>query len=204
MLDRYLRIQKERILSPIARLCAGRIAPTSITLIAFAAGMGAVVCASRGMLWATLVLWALNRIGDGLDGTVARMAEQASSWGGYLDIVLDFVVYAALPIALVWGDPTATPSLWFWLSVMQGAFFINAGSLLFLAGILESRGQRASGEMTTLTMPPALIEGTETVWAYALFIAMPQYRALLFAGFAAAVMLNVLQRLGWAYRALEQ
>lgn len=36
----------------------------------------------------------------GIDGLVARVSGQQTDFGGYLDILCDFVVYAAIPIGL--------------------------------------------------------------------------------------------------------
>src|SRR5918994_6477348 len=44
-----------------------------------------------------LVLLALNRLLDGLDGAVAR-ATRRSALGGYLDIVADYLFYAGVPL----------------------------------------------------------------------------------------------------------
>ena len=51
-------------------------------------------------------------------------------------------------------------------------------------------------------MPTALIEGTETVVAYTLFILLPEQSTLLFAVFGTLVWITVLQRTLWAIRHL--
>lgn len=53
-------------------------------------------------------------------------------------------------------------------------------------------------------MPPALIEGTETVVVYSLFLLLPHRLALLFHAFAAGVAVSIVQRLVWAARNLDR
>jgi phosphatidylglycerophosphate synthase len=52
------------------------------------------------------LLFLLNRIFDALDGTVARLRNLQSDFGGYYDIVTDFITYCMLPVGLALGDPT--------------------------------------------------------------------------------------------------
>jgi phosphatidylglycerophosphate synthase len=53
-----------------------------------------------------LLLFLLSRIADGLDGAVAR-ATMPTDQGGFLDIALDFFVYAAIPLAFAVYDPSS-------------------------------------------------------------------------------------------------
>src|SRR5262245_28438980 len=100
MLDRHLRAVKDRSLAPVARWLGSGISPVAITWAAFAAGVGSAVAALTGARIVGLSLWIVNRLLDGLDGTHARVHDRVTHFGAYLDIVLDFVVYAAIPIAI--------------------------------------------------------------------------------------------------------
>lgn len=200
MFDEYFRRWKERLLAPVARVLGGRIAPNTLTLLAALTGVLCSVAAWRGRHGVALALWWLNRALDGLDGTHARVHGRQSAFGAYLDIVLDFVVYAAVPIALAEraGDAaTLTAAL-----VMLAAYYVNAASWMFLAAILEQRqqGAAARGELTTVTMPPGLVAGTETVVVYSLFLLAPAHLTGLFAGFSLLVAVGVALRLHWAWR----
>ena len=79
------------------------MSPNLISLVALVFGLGAAIAAARAEWGLGLALWLANRVTDGLDGTVARVAERQSDFGGYLDILLDFVVYAAIPVGS--GNP---------------------------------------------------------------------------------------------------
>jgi phosphatidylglycerophosphate synthase len=200
--DLLLRALKDRLLEPLARLLGPRVAPDVVTLLALAAGLAAGACAWRRAYGAALALWALNRLLDGLDGTLARVHGRQTDFGGYLDILLDFVVYTALPTGLALGRPTF--AVLAACVALLGSFFVNAASWMYLSAVLERRGAgaRARGELTTVTMPPGLIAGAETVVLYTLFLLAPGRLAELFGLMAALVYVTVGQRLLWARRHL--
>ena len=203
MFDDYLRALKDRLLAPVARSVGPALHPNVVSVLAFLLGVGAAALAWRGVFAAALLLWLANRTLDGLDGTLARVHGTGSDLGGYLDILLDFVVYALLPLALVAGTPSRPVAL---AGVfLEGAFFVNAASWMYLAAILERRAQgaEARGERTTITMPPGLVAGAETVVFYSLFLLFPGRLAALFTVMGAMVLVNVVQRLAWAARHLR-
>ena len=126
-----------------------------------------------------------------------------SDFGGYLDILLDVVIYAALPIALIVTTPSTAGYLS--LTFLLAAYYLNSTSWLYLAAVLEKRqsGAAAQREQTSVTMPSGLIEGAETVVFYCLFLLWPTQSVLLFSVFAVLVLVTVGQRLVWATRALR-
>ncbi len=198
MFDHLLRQLKDRWLAPFSRLLGARVSPFSISLLAFVAGVGATLAAYRGQNTTALVAWLINRTLDGLDGTHARVHNRQSDVGGYLDIMFDFIVYAAIPSAL--AVASHQPALLVATVFLLSTFFVNAASQMYLAAILEqrARGAGARGELTTITMPPALIAGAETVIFYSLFLAIPSWRLVLFWTMGVLVCVNVVQRLWWA------
>ena len=201
MFDHLLRGLKDRLLTPLATLLRD-VPPNVLSLIALLLGLSAAVAAATGAWAAGLVLWLANRVTDGLDGTVARVAGRQTDFGGYLDILLDFIVYAAIPLGFAMQS---TDRLVLVLAVaLEGMFLVNACSWMYLSAVLEKRasGARATGELTTVTMPPALVAGFETVVFFALFYLFPLKLPLLFGLMTTLVGLNVVQRLVWARRVL--
>ncbi len=203
MFDKALRIPKEKVLAPIATHVLPRIHPTTITLTACGFGLAASGAVWQRAFGLGVGLWLVNRVLDGLDGTVARLSGKQSDLGGYLDVVLDHVIYAALPVALVLAQPSG--AAWLGLTVLLSSFYINGASWMFLAALLEKRraGASAGGELTTITMPGGLIEGTETVLFYTLFLVFPGATVLLFRLMAVLVSATIVQRLIWAIRHLH-
>ena len=201
MFDHYLRGLKDRLLAPLASLLRG-VSPNAITLFAFVFGIACAGAAARGAWGVGLALWIANRVTDGVDGTVARLANRQTDFGGYLDILLDFLVYAAIPVGF--AIQTADRNVLIWAVVLEAAFFVNACSWIYLSAVLEKRaaGAVATGELTTVTMPPALVAGFETVVFFALFFVLPDRLTALFGIMSALIGINVIQRLVWARRVL--
>jgi hypothetical protein len=89
-----------------APLAARGVSANAVTVTGFALGLGAAAAiASRAWLLG-LALLLLNRLCDGLDGAIARR-RGLTDLGGFLDIVLDFLIYAAVPFAFALADPAA-------------------------------------------------------------------------------------------------
>lgn len=134
-----------------------------------------------------------------MDGTVARITKRQSDYGGYVDILADFIIYSLVPIAMAYSQTSF--QLYFIVCLLEATYFVNAASLFFLAGILEKRvaGAKEKKELTTLTMPTGLVEGFETCIFYGLFMNVPfDYLPHLFIIFGIGVFLTIMQRWYWA------
>ncbi len=117
-------------------------------------------------------------------------------------MLADTIGYVAVPLGVALGvDRTEA---WIAVAVLLGVLWVNGMSWAYLAAILEKRGEGASstGETTAVTMPPALVEGTETIIIYSAFVLFPSLAPWLFSAMAALVVANVAQRLSWANRHL--
>jgi phosphatidylglycerophosphate synthase len=155
MLDKYLRTLKEEVLIPVVDVCFSSVSPNSVTLFAGIVGIASAVAAAKAQYSAALGLWAGNRILDGLDGVIARRFGKQTDFGGYLDIVVDFVVYAIIPIGLTWSQrhsPDAE-ALWLTLALLLSTYFVNAAGLFNLAAILEKQkmGAKQTNELTSVS-----------------------------------------------------
>ncbi len=188
MFDHFLRALKDRLLAPLARRVDRRLPPVVVTLLAFVVGVAAAYSAAQRAYGAALGLWWGNRLLDGFDGTLARVHGGVTDFGAYLDIVLDFVVYAAIPLGLVLGvqDPRAPLAA----ALLLASFYVNAAAWMSISGVRDS--------------PPGLIAGAETVVFYSLFLAFPLHLVLLFHVMAALVALTAIQRIVWAARHLRK
>jgi len=158
MLDEFFRPLKDLLLGPVARALGPRLAPMAITWLAFAAGLSSAVAVLDGRVHVALALWLVNRLLDGLDGTHARVHARVSHFGAYLDIVLDFIVYAAIPVAFVVLEryELALAGV-----LLLASFYVNAASWMYLSALLEARheGAASRGETTSATMPPGIVGG---------------------------------------------
>jgi phosphatidylglycerophosphate synthase len=171
MLDAPLR----KLIEPPLVAAASRIAATGasanvLTLLGFASGLGAVVAIGSGRYLTGLGLLAVNRAFDGLDGAVARQSHP-TDLGAYLDISLDFIVYAAIPFAFALADATRALAAAFLIVsfVSTGTTFLAYAILAAKQGLsTEWRGKKSFYYLGGLT------EGTETFIAFALMCAFPE------------------------------
>jgi phosphatidylglycerophosphate synthase len=195
MFDTPLRKFKDQVGAPLAQSLK-HVHPSFITAVALVTGLLAAWFAFTQSYFVAFGFWILNRVLDGLDGLMARLHSKQSDFGGYLDILTDFIVYAALPIGLVAGSPTMERYLI--LAFMLASFYVNSASWMYLSAILEKRALHTPDTQTTIVMPTGIIGGFETILAYGIFLLFPAHITALFSIFAALVLVTIVQRLLWA------
>lgn len=203
MIDNVLRPVKDRTLDPLARALGPGVHQNLVSMLGLGVGLAAALLAFRAHYMVALGFWILNRFLDGLDGAVARAHNRQSDFGGYIDILVDFVVYAAIPAAIVLGMPY-DENAYRALVALLGSYYVNAASWMYLSAILERRGWGADArsEQTTVTMPEGLIGGSETAIAYVIFLVAPGHVTSLFTAMAVLVTITIFQRVAWASRSL--
>ena len=162
-------------------------------------GLGLAAAGVLALGWAgsaALVFLLAGRVADGLDGAVAR-ATQKTDFGGYFDIVCDFVVYGAVPLAFVLRDGGNAAAGAFLLM----AFYVNGASFLGYAILAEKRGMQsaAQGEKT-LYYSAGLLEGTETVAFFVAICLFPTAFVPLAWGFGALCLVTACARVLLARR----
>ncbi|MFP4644648.1 MAG: CDP-alcohol phosphatidyltransferase family protein, partial [Spirochaetales bacterium] len=174
MFDAVLRKSKDQILAPVAGMLSGRVSAMSLTLAGLVLGLAAAGSLALGLNTLALLLWLANRTVDGLDGTVARLDGSQCDLGGYVDMISDVVVYAALGLAIPVGGGVGQ---WTAAALMLGAFYVNITSWTILAPMLETRRlSDPEARSTSVHMQRGFMEGSETILAYAVLIAIPQWR----------------------------
>ncbi|MFN3279817.1 MAG: CDP-alcohol phosphatidyltransferase family protein [Paracoccus hibiscisoli] len=167
MIDARLQpLQRAVLQPPAARLAARGVSADAISIAGFVIGLLAIPALAFGWWTAAFVLIAANRIMDGLDGAVARI-NGPTDRGAFLDIALDFVFYALVPLGFALHDPAANalPA-----AVLIAAFVGTGSSFLAFAAIAAKRGDRATRFRTKgIYYLGGLTEGFETI---VLFLAM--------------------------------
>jgi phosphatidylglycerophosphate synthase len=81
------------------------ITANSMTVFGFFCGIFSILSIANDNLSYGLFFLCLNRLADGLDGAVAR-ASKLSDFGGFLDIVSDFIIYSGVIFAFAFRDPS--------------------------------------------------------------------------------------------------
>ena len=201
MLDARLRRVIDR---PLERLCAPLAAvgltANALTLIGFAIGLGAIAAIALEAYLLGLGLLLVNRLFDGLDGALARR-QGLSDLGGFLDIVLDFIVYSGVPFAFALADPTTNglPAAFLILSfVGTGTSFLAFAVMAAKRGLsTELRGQKSLYYLGGLT------EGTETIAAFVLACLLPGWFPAIAYAFGALCWLTTATRIAVAWQTLR-
>jgi phosphatidylglycerophosphate synthase len=201
MLDRVAIALFKPGLEHLARvLVRAGVGADSITLFGFALGLAAAVAIARGATLAGLALLLASRLMDGLDGAVARLTRPTDR-GAFLDITLDFLFYASIPLAFAIADPStnALPA-----AVLLAAFMGTASSFLAFAVLAERRGLKSEDyPQKGIYYFGGLTEATETLACFVLMCLWPQHFALWAYGFAVLCVLTIATRLLGGWQALR-
>ncbi|MBF9032742.1 CDP-alcohol phosphatidyltransferase family protein [Rhodobacterales bacterium HKCCE2091] len=197
MFDAALLPLQRRLLAPPARWLHRRgVAADWITLAGFVIGAAAFAAAATGAFGLALLGLGLNRLADGLDGAVARIAGPTDR-GAFLDIALDFVFYALFPLGFAIHDPDANALA---AAALVTSFVGTGSSFLAFSIIAGKRGLTAHDyPQKGIYYLGGLTEGAETIVFMALLCLLPGLFAPLAWAFAAACVVTTLTRwlAGW-------
>ncbi|MEW5424920.1 CDP-alcohol phosphatidyltransferase family protein [Amorphus sp. 3PC139-8] len=185
------------------RIARAGIPADAVTITGFAFGLIAALAIANGLFLVGLALIALNRAFDGLDGAVARAlpgdaepgpsASGPSDRGGYLDIVLDFVFYGAVPLAFAVADPARNALA---AAVLLFTFTANGSAFLAFAVFAERRKLATAAQgPKSLYYLSGLAEGGETIAAFMLMCLVPAWFPAIAAAFAMVCGLSAAARI---------
>ena len=200
MLDRFaielLRPGLTRSAAGLARL---GLHADHVTWIGFGVGVGAAAAIAWQQTLAGLVLLLLSRLCDGLDGALARQTAPTER-GAFLDVTLDFLFYASIPLAFAWADPDANALA----AATLLAAFVGTGSVFLAFAVLAAqRGLKSVAFPNKgIYYLGGLTEATETLGCFALMCLWPGHFAVLAYGFSALCILTIVTRLWAGWRAL--
>ncbi|MDB6177642.1 CDP-alcohol phosphatidyltransferase family protein [Paracoccus sp. Z330] len=197
MIDAKILPLQRAVLRPVGVSLKKRgIRADWVSLVGFAIGVFAFVAIAMGQTFLGAGLILANRLFDGVDGAVAR-AGSPTDRGAFLDIALDFVFYALVPLGFAIDDPAANalPA-----AILIAAFVGTGSSFLAFAAIAERR------KLTTSHYPTkgiyylgGLTEGFETIVVFVAMCLWPERFAVIASCFATACLLTTLLRWhqGW-------
>ncbi|MBB1288198.1 CDP-alcohol phosphatidyltransferase family protein [Pseudoalteromonas sp. SR43-6] len=203
MLDKFISPVIKPLLTPVVILMHKRgITADQLTVVGFLVGLLAVPLLAFGMWYGALVAIALNRILDGLDGALARYANQSSSAGGFLDITLDFLFYAAIPLGFILANPEQNAIA----GSLLLATFIGTGSsfLAFAIAAEKFKLEKPQFKYKSFYYLNGLTEGTETIALFIAFCIWPQHFAVMASIFAIACGITIFTRIHGGYHTLKQ
>jgi len=193
MLDsKILEKTRSSLLKLAEGLLARNITANQVTVAGFIVGMSAVPLIIFDFTILALICIILNRLLDGLDGTLARLSTPTDR-GGFLDIVLDFIFYSSIPLAFALADPQANALA---AAVLIYAFIGTGCSFLAFATIAAKR-QMASTEFPDKSFYylGGLTEATETIILFGIMCLFPAYFSLFAYGFAFLCAITTILRI---------
>lgn len=177
------------------------ISANQLTLAGFALGVASALLISQQAFTWGLALLLASRLLDALDGAVARLT-QATDAGGFLDIALDFLFYALIPLAFAIANPARNALA---AAVLLAAFIGTGSSFLAFAALAAKRGlHNPAMPNKSFYFLGGLTEATETLAVFVSMCWWPQHFALLAYGFAALCTLTIATRIGWGWWRLQQ
>ncbi|MBB1348050.1 CDP-alcohol phosphatidyltransferase family protein [Pseudoalteromonas sp. SG45-2] len=203
MLDKFITPVIKPLLTPVVMLMHKRgITADQLTVVGFLVGLLAVPLLAFEMWYGALVAIALNRILDGLDGALARYANQSSSAGGFLDITLDFLFYAAIPLGFILANPEQNAIA----GSLLLATFIGTGSsfLAFAIAAEKFKLEKPQFKYKSFYYLNGLTEGTETIALFIAFCIWPQHFAVMASIFGIACGITIFTRIHGGYHTLKQ
>jgi phosphatidylglycerophosphate synthase len=200
MLDRIALKLVKPLLDRAARTVASRMTADQVSILGFLSGIGGAAAIAFHYYYLGLVLILLNRLADGVDGTLARI-KGATDSGAYLDISLDFIFYSAVVFGFALADPTGNS-----LAAAALIFsFVGTGSSFLAYAILAERQK-----LTNLRLPNkgfyylgGLAEGTETTLFFVLFCLFPGSFTTLAWLLTAICWVSTCLRITYAYKTLK-
>jgi phosphatidylglycerophosphate synthase len=164
----------------------------TITVAGFVAGVAAAVSIAAGAFLTGAALIAVNRLLDGLDGAVAR-ATARTDRGAYLDITLDFVFYAMVPLAFAVADPGANALA---AAAVLAAFYANGAAFLAFAATAGKRGMATSAQgLKSIYYLAGIAEGAETIAVFLAWCLLPGWFAPIAYAFAALTAVSAAARI---------
>jgi len=201
MLDRFAIALIRPPVTTLARaLVRAGIGANTVTLAGFVIGMFAAFLIANEAYIAGATALLASRLCDGLDGAVARLTTPTDA-GAFLDITLDFVFYASIPLAFAYADPLANalPA-----AVLLAAFIGTGSSFLAFAVLAAKRG------LTPTALPDksfyflgGLTEATETLLFLSAMCFWPEHFAVLAYTFALLCAITLASRIWWGWKAFQ-
>lgn len=200
MFDHRLNTALRGPLTAMARQLQARgLRADTLTWTGFAVGLLALPLIASGHSGLALLAIALNRLADGLDGAVARLG-QPTDRGAFLDITLDFVFYASIPLGFALADPAANGLA---AALLLFGFMGTGSSFLAFAVLAARRGLHSTAFPNKgLYYLGGLTESTETIAVFVCMCLWPAWFVPLACGFAALCGLTTATRIVAALNAL--
>jgi phosphatidylglycerophosphate synthase len=201
MLDRYVTPLIKPVIDSLAsKLVRIGIKADHVTLLAFAIGLAAATSIALQHYGVAVVLILFSRLCDALDGAIARSTSPTDA-GGFLDISLDFLFYASIPLGFALAHPpiNALPA-----AVLLASFMGTGCSFLAFAALAAKRGiQNIAYPHKSFYYLGGLAEATETLIFFIAMCLWPEHFSPLAYLFSALCCVTIATRIYGGWRSLQ-
>ena len=176
MFDRSIQRLTQKPLSILGKFLLKIFKPNQITIIGFFFGIVMCFLIFIHSYFLAILFLFLNRLCDGLDGVMARLTSP-SPLGAYLDIILDFIIYAAFVLVF---------SLQNEINLLTGVFllfsYICTGTTFLTQAIIQPQldySQQDHDDVKdeipkSFIYASGLIEGSETIFFMFICLILPK------------------------------
>tara|TARA_A100001011_G_scaffold369052_1_gene423986 strand:- start:209 stop:814 length:606 start_codon:yes stop_codon:yes gene_type:complete len=168
-----------------------------LTFISFNFSLLTFVFIIMGYFNFAIIFFIMSRISDGFDGEVARLNE-VTQFGGYIDIVSDFLGYAIIPFGFIIYNQDNS----FAGSLLLVAFIGTSSTFLTFAIYKKELNEKKIKKSFYYSY--GLIEGFETIIFFILILLFHEHFIFLTYFFSFLCFMTTLQRLLYAYYNLDQ
>ena len=201
MFDRRIQKFTQKPLVVIAKIFIKLIKPNHMTILGFILGLLMCVLVFFQFYLTALILLVLNRLCDGLDGTMARLTIP-SPLGGYLDIVFDFTIYSGFVLAFGLSNSNYTI-----ISMVLLFLYIGTGTTFLARAAIQTQLDKIPESSDSKKELPksfyyssGLIEGTETTIFMILCLLLPNFYIFISIIFGILCLITFVSRIVVCYK----
>ncbi|MDB9776902.1 CDP-alcohol phosphatidyltransferase family protein [Alphaproteobacteria bacterium] len=204
MIDKIIQPYTQPFLKIISKILIKFITPNQVSLVGFISGL--VMCAFIILdfyLYA-LVALILNRFLDGLDGTMARLTTP-TPFGGYIDIVFDFIIYGGFVLSFGLTNNTFITSACLLLFLYIG----TSSTFLAYAALLKNYNPKFENKNSKkinkgFYYTSGLVEGFETIVFMILCLLAPEFFNIFAILFSMFCLVTIVSRVFISYKRFKQ
>ncbi len=177
--------------------------PNQVTLFSFLFGIMMCISIFFELYYIALLFLIINRLGDGLDGAMARLTSP-TPLGGYLDIVFDFLIYSGFLLAFGLNNNDHLTS-----ALILLFCYIGTGTTYLANSALSNRLNLPNNKLgfknkminKNIKYAYGLVEGFETILFMILCLLAPNLFNLLSAIFIILCLCTFITRIYVSYKA---
>lgn len=178
------------------RIVSLGVSANTLTLLGFLFGLLTILGIVQEYYFSAGLCLMINRLLDGLDGAVARHSK-LSDFGGFLDIVCDFLIYAGIVFAFAFTRPEHP----IYAAFLLFSFIGPMVSFLAYAILAAKRNKETTRRgVKSFYHLGGLCEGTETFAVLLLMCLFPVFFSYFAIGYGILCWLTTLGRVWIGYK----